>query len=198
MPGTQASVEERLEQLLQAGEFPPPPEFAARAKVRDQAVYEKAAADPAAWWADQARQRLDWQTPFGSVLDDSNPPFYKWFADGRLNASYNCLDRHVLAGRGDRVAFHWRGEEGEERDLTYAELLRDVQRLSNALQEHGIRKGDVIGIYLPMIPEVIVAMLACARIGAPHAVVFGGLAPTAVREQLEISGARTRAVRRCG
>ncbi len=151
---------------------------------------EQAAADPAAWWAVQARERLHWDTPFSSVLDDSNPPFYTWFADGTINVSYNCLDRHVLAGRGDRVAFHWRGEEGEERDLTYAELLRDVQRLSNALQEHGIRKGDVIGIYLPMIPEVIVAMLACARIGAPHAVVFGGLAPTAVREQLEISGAR--------
>src|SRR6266581_3054851 len=151
---------------------------------------EQAAADPAAWWAVQARERLHWDTPFSSVLDDSNPPFYTWFADGTINVSYNRLDRHVLAGRGDRVAFHWRGEEGEERDLTYAELLRDVQRLSNALQEHGIRKGDVIGIYLPMIPEVIVAMLACARIGAPHAVVFGGLAPTAVREQLEISGAR--------
>jgi acetyl-CoA synthetase len=190
MPGTQASVEERLEQLLQAGEFPPPPEFAARAKVRDQAVYEKAAADGPAWWADQARQRLDWQTPFSSVLDDSNPPFYTWFADGRLNASYNCLDRHVEAGHGDRVAFRWRGEEGEERDLTYAELLADAQRLANGLKARGVRKGDVVGIYLPMVPEVVVAMLACARIGAPHNVIFGGFAPGAVRERLDVSDAK--------
>src|SRR6266581_9455448 len=190
MSDTYSSLGERLEGLLQVGTFPPPVGFAARAQVPDLAVYEQAAADPEAWWAAQARERLHWDTPFSAVLDDTNPPFYTWFADGTINVSYNCLDRHVLAGRGDRVAFHWRGEEGEERDLTYAELLRDVQRLSNALQEHGIRKGDVIGIYLPMIPEVIVAMLACARIGAPHAVVFGGLAPTAVREQLEISGAR--------
>jgi len=113
------------------------------------------------------------------VLDDSNPPFYTWFADGTINVSYNCLDRHVLAGRGDWVAFYWRGEEGEERELTYAELLDSVQRLANALKARGIGKGDMVGIYLPMIPEVVVAMLACARIGAPHTVVFGGFAPTA-------------------
>src|SRR5216110_631487 len=190
MPRTQSSLEERLEQLLQTEEFPPPPEFAKRTKVRDQAVYEKAAADGPAWWADQARERLDWQTPFSSVLDESNPPFYTWFADGRLNASYNCLDRHVEAGHGDRVAFHWRGEEGEERDLTYAQLLADVQRLANGLKARGIRKGDVVGIYLPMIPEVVVAMLACARIGAPHNVVFGGFAPGSVRERLEVSDAK--------
>ncbi len=124
------------------------------------------------------------------MLDDSNPPFYTWFADGTINVSYNCLDRHVLAGRGDRVAFHWRGEEGEERDLTYAELLDDVQRLANALKAQGVGKGDVVGIYLPMIPEVVVAMLACARIGAPHTVVFGGFAPTAVRERMEVSRAK--------
>ena len=108
------------------------------------------------------------------ALDDSDPPFYKWFADGKINASYNCLDRHVEAGNGDRVAFHWRGEEGEERDVTYADLLRDVQRFANALKARGIEQGDVVGIFLPMIPEVVVAMLACARIGAPHNVVFGG------------------------
>ena len=115
------------------------------------------------------------------MLDDSEPPFYKWFIGGKLNASYNCLDRHVEAGNGDRVAFHWRGEEGEERDVTYADLLRDVQRLANALKDHGVGKGDVVGIYLPMIPEVVVAMLACARIGAPHNVVFGGFAPESVQ-----------------
>ena len=147
MPRTQSSVDERLEQLLQNEEFPPPPEFAARAKVRDQAVYEKAAADGPAWWADQARQRLDWQTPFSSVLDDSNPPFYSWFADGRLNASYNCLDRHVEAGHGDRVAFHWRGEEGEERDVTYAAAARRRaaarQRAEGARGAQGRRGRDL-------------------------------------------------------
>ena len=115
--------------------------------------------------------------PFTTVLDDSNPPFYKWFTDGTLNASYNCLDRHVEAGNGERVAFHWRGEEGEQRALTYAELLADVQKFANALKSLGVGKGDVVGIYLPMIPEVVVAMLACARIGAIHNVVFGGFSP---------------------
>jgi acetyl-CoA synthetase len=190
MPATQPPVEERLEQLLRAEKFPPPPEFAARTKVRDPAAYEKAAADGPAWWADQARQRLDWQTPFSSVLDDSDPPFYTWFADGRINASYNCLDRHVEAGHGDRVAFRWRGEEGEERDVTYAGLLADVQLLASGLKARGVRKGDVVGIYLPMIPEVVVAMLACARIGAPHNVIFGGFAPGSVRERLAVSDAK--------
>jgi acetyl-CoA synthetase len=190
MPRTQPSVEERLEQLLKTEEFPPPPDFAAHAQVRDPSVYEQAAKDGPAWWAEQARQRLDWQTPFSSVLDDSDPPFYSWFADGRLNASYNCLDRHVEAGHGDRVAFHWRGEEGEERDLTYAGLLADVQRLANGLKARGVGRGDVVGIYLPMIPEVVVAMLACARIGAPHNVIFGGFAPGSVRERLEVSDAK--------
>ena len=190
MPRTQPSVEERLEQLLKTEEFPPPPDFAAHAQVRDQSVYEQAAKDGPAWWAEQARQRLDWQTPFSSVLDDGDPPFYSWFADGRLNASYNCLDRHVEAGHGDRVAFHWRGEEGEERDLTYAGLLADVQRLANGLKARGVGRGDVVGIYLPMIPEVVVAMLACARIGAPHNVIFGGFAPGSVRERLEVSDAK--------
>jgi acetyl-CoA synthetase len=183
-------VGERLEQLLQVKEFEPPAHFAASAQVREQAVYEKAAEDVPAWWAEQARQRLSWDTPFSSVLDDSNPPFYTWFADGTLNVSYNCLDRHVLAGHGDRIAFHWRGEEGEERDLSYAELLADVQRLANGLKARGVRKGDVVGIYLPMIPEVVVAMLACARIGAPHNVIFGGFAPSAVGERLEVCAAK--------
>src|SRR6516165_7200976 len=190
MPESHASLGDHLEQLLQAEKFPPSADFVAAAQVSDPAVYEQAAADPVAWWATQARERLHWDTPFSSVLDDSNPPFYTWFADGTLNVSYNCLDRHVLAGRGDRVAFYWRGEEGEERDVTYAGLLDDVQRLANALKAQGVRKGDVVGVYLPMIPEVVVAMLACARIGAPHTVVFGGFAPTAVRERLEVSRAK--------
>src|ERR1700736_1892659 len=190
MPMPETPAEERFEQLLQATDFPPSAAFAAQAKVADAAGYEQAAADPQAWWAGQARQRLDWDTPFAEVLDDSNPPFYRWFADGTLNASYNGLDRHVQAGHGDRVAFHWHGEEGEQRDLTYAGLLADVQRLANGLKAHGVNKGDVVGIYLPMIPEVVVAMLACARIGAPHNVVFGGFSPSAVRERLEFSEAK--------
>ena len=190
MSDSYSSLGERLEDLLQVETFPPPAGFAARSQVRDLAVYEQTAADPEAWWATQARERLHWDTPFSAVLDDTNPPFYTWFADGTLNVSYNCLDRHVLAGHGDRVAFYWRGEEGEEREFTYARLLDDVQRLANALKARGIRKGDVVGIYLPMIPEVVVAMLACARIGAPHTVVFGGFAPAAVRERLEVSQAK--------
>jgi acetyl-CoA synthetase len=118
------------------------------------------------------------------------PPYAKWFVGGRLNAAYNCLDRHVEAGRGERVAFHWRGEEGEERDVTYADLHRDVQRFANALKDRGIGPGDVVGIFLPMIPEVVVAMLACARIGAPHNVVFGGFSAESVRERMEVSEAK--------
>jgi acetyl-CoA synthetase len=150
MPGP--SPDERIEQLNATQAFPPPPGFAAHAQARDPGDYARAAADGPAWWAGQARQRLDWHTPFSAVLDDSNPPFYTWFADGTLNVSYNCLDRHVLAGRGDRVAFHWRGEEGEERDLTYADLLAQVQRLASGLKARGIGRGDVVGIYLPMVP----------------------------------------------
>ena len=124
------------------------------------------------------------------MLDESEAPFYKWFVGGKLNASHQALDRHVEAGRGDRVAFHWRGEEGEERDVTYAELLRDMKRLANVLKDRGIEPGDVVGIYLPMIPEVAVAMLACARIGAPHNVVFGGFSPDSVKERMEFSEAK--------
>ncbi len=133
---------------------------------------------------------LDWVTEPTRALDDSNAPFFKWFADGKINASYNCLDRHVEAGIGDRVAFHWRGEEGEEAEVTYADLHRDVQRLANALLERGVEAGDVVGIYLPMIPEVAVAMLACARIGAPHNVVFGGFSPDAVKDRMQFSEAK--------
>jgi acetyl-CoA synthetase len=175
------------DQPLEFTTFVPPADFAARARVTDPAVYAQPVDDAPAWWAEQARQRLDWDIPFQAVLDDSNPPFCTWFADGALNASYNCLDRHVHAGHGDRVAFHWHGEQGEERSLTYGQILADTQRLANALKARGVRKGDIVGIYLPMIPEVVVAMLACARIGAPHNVVFGGFAPSAVRERMEVS-----------
>jgi acetyl-CoA synthetase len=184
------SLERELSALLEVERFEPPDEFRERARWNDPAVYEEAAADPEAWWLRQATELLDWAEPPIQGLDESNPPFYKWFADGRLNASANCLDRHVEAGRGDRVAYHWRGEEGEERDVTYAELLAGVQRFANALRDRGIGKGDVVGIYLPMIPEVAIAMLACARIGAIHNVVFGGFSAEAVRERMEFSEAK--------
>ncbi|HEX2015775.1 MAG TPA: acetate--CoA ligase [Solirubrobacteraceae bacterium] len=186
---TPRTLEQELGSLLDQERFEPPAEFVREALLSDPAVHERAARDPEAWWAEQARE-LHWFTPWDAVLDDSNPPFYKWFVGGRLNASYNCLDRHVEAGRGDRVAFHWRGEEGGERDITYAELHRDVQRFANVLKDRGIGAGDVVGIYLPMIPEVVVAMLACARIGAPHNVVFGGFSAESVRERMEFSEAK--------
>ena len=183
-----SSPEQRVEELLGVDRFPPPPAFAAEAAITDEGIYADAA-DAPAWWAGEARRRLDWHRPFTVGLDDSRAPFFRWFTDGELNASHNCLDRHVAAGRGGKVAIRWRGEEGEERDVTYAELLADVQRLANVLLARGVRKGDVVGIYLPMIPEVVVAMLACARIGAPHTVVFGGFAAGAVAERLEVANA---------
>jgi acetyl-CoA synthetase len=182
-------LERRLEELAHQDRFPPPSSFLASERVNDAALKAQAGADLEAFWAEQARS-LHWQKPFTTVLDESNPPFYKWFADGQLNASYNCLDRHVDAGLGNRVAFHWVGEEGEQRTITYHDLHRDVQRLANALRALGVRKGDVVGIFLPMIPEVVVAMLACARIGAPHNAVFGGFAPESVRERMEVSEAK--------
>src|ERR1700736_1055840 len=184
------SLEQQLAELLEVERFEPPEDFRRQALLKDRGVYEQAARDPQAWWARQAEELLDWSQKWDLVLDDSDPPFYKWFVGGRLNASYNCLDRHVEAGRGDRVAYHWRGEDGSEREVTYADLHRDVQRFANALKERGIGKGDVVGIYLPMIPEVAVAMLACARIGAPHNVVFGGFSADAVRERMEFSQAK--------
>jgi acetyl-CoA synthetase len=185
-----SSLEGQLSELLEVESFEPSEEFRSRALLSDPAIYEQAAADPEAWWLEQSKQLLDWAREPSESLDESNPPFYKWFADGKLNASANCLDRHVEAGRGDRVAFHWRGEEGEERDITYAELLAEVQRFANALKDVGVEAGDIVGIYLPMIPEVVVAMLACARIGAPHNVVFGGFSAEAVRERMEFSEAK--------
>jgi acetyl-CoA synthetase len=183
------ALEQELAALLDTEKFDPPAGFPEHALLRDPAIYEEAEADWQGWWERQARE-LHWFKEWDQVLDDSNPPFYKWFVGGKLNVSYNCLDRHVEAGRGDKVAFHWHGEEGDTRTLTYADLHRDVQRLANALKDMGVGKGDVVGIYLGMIPEVIVAMLACARIGAPHNVVFGGFSAEAVRERMEFSEAK--------
>jgi acetyl-CoA synthetase len=182
-------IQRELAELLDKEIFEPPAAFREKALIADESVYEEAARDPQAWWAKQA-EALDWFEPWDVVLDESDAPFFKWFVGGKLNASYNCLDRHVEAGRGDKVAFHWRGEEGEERDVTYADLLRDVKRLANVLKDRGVGPGDVVGVYLPMIPEVAVAMLACARIGAPHNLVFGGFSPDAVKERMEFSEAK--------
>jgi acetyl-CoA synthetase len=183
------SLESQLEQMLDIETFDPPKEFAEHALLNDPSVYEEADGDWKGWWLARAKELHWFKEPTESV-DESNPPFYKWFADGKINASYNCLDRHVEAGNGDRVAFHWRGEEGEERDITYADLHRDVQRFANALKDLGIQRGDIVGIFLPMIPEVVVSMLACARIGAPHNVVFGGFSADSVKERMEFSQAK--------
>src|SRR5688500_3821550 len=185
----EATLESQLEELLDQETFSPPSEFASLAVISDSGIHDRAARDPEGFWAEQA-EALDWAQKWDQVLDWSNPPFAKWFVGGKLNVAYNCVDRHVEAGNGDRVAFHWRGEEGEERDVTYADLHRDVQRCANALKERGIGKGDVVGIFLPMIPEVAVAMLACARIGAPHNVVFGGISVESVKERMEFSEAK--------
>jgi acetyl-CoA synthetase len=183
-------LERELAELLEVEKFPPPESFREKALVKDDSLYEEAERDFQAFWAKQATELVDWFTEPQQALNDSNPPFYKWFEDGKLNVSYNCLDRHVEAGNGDKVAFHWRGEEGEEREITYAELLGEVQKFANALKDRGIGKGDIVGIYLPMIPEVAVAMLGCARIGAPHNVVFGGFSPDAVKERMEFANAK--------
>jgi acetyl-CoA synthetase len=189
MAGTTTDLERQLNELLEQERFEVPEEFRANALITDLSVHEEAAKDPAAWWLRQA-DALHWFTQPQQALNDDNPPFFKWFEDGTINASYNCLDRHVEAGLGDRVAFHWRGEEGEERDITYGWLLEQTQRAANALKDHGVGTGDVVGIFLPMIPEVVVAMLACARIGAPHNVVFGGFSAESVKERMEFSDAK--------
>jgi len=159
--------------------YPPPAEFAAQANAGDE-LYEKAEQDRLAFWAQQAN-RLSWATPFSQVLDWSAAPFAKWFTDGTLNVAYNCVDRHVEAGNGDRVAIHWEGERvGEGRALTYSDLQTEVGKAANALSSLGLVAGDRVAIYLPMIPEAVVAMLACARLGVLHSVVFAGYSATAL------------------
>ena len=172
-----------IEALLEEDRhFPPSPDFAEAAVVRDPAIYERAAADPEAFWAEQAGE-LEWSRPWDTVLE-WDPPFVKWFLGGTLNASVNCLDRHVAAGGGDKVAYHWEGEPGDTRAITYRELLDEVCRLANGLRSLGVGKGDRVNIYLGMVPELPIAMLACARIGAPHSVVFGGFSAEALRDRI--------------
>jgi acetyl-CoA synthetase len=163
--------------------FPPSAEFVAHANVT-AALYDEAAADRITFWEGRARA-LDWETPWHTALDWSNAPFARWFDGGRLNVAVNCVDRHVAAGYGDQVAFHFEGEPGDARDITYAELCDEVCKAANALESLGVKAGDRVAIYLPMIPEAAIAMLACARIGAVHSVVFGGFSAEALRSRIE-------------
>ena len=168
--------------------FPPPPDFVAQANVT-AAAYDQAGADRLEFWATQAR-RLSWATPFNEVLDWSGAPFAKWFVGGKLNVAYNCVDRHVEAGFGDQVAIQFEGELGDQRDITYAQLQREVSQAANALIELGITTGDRVAIYLPMIPEAIISMLACARLGAPHSVIFGGFSAHALESRINDAEAK--------
>ncbi|GJF10531.1 hypothetical protein NGTWS1803_17410 [Mycolicibacterium cyprinidarum] len=164
--------------------YPPAPGFAADANAT-AAMYEQAEADRLAFWAEQAN-RLTWETPFTEVLDWSEAPVAKWFVGGKLNVAYNCVDRHVEAGNGDRVAIHWEGEPvGDAREITYAQLKDEVCRAANTLTELGLKSGDRVAIYMPMVPEAIVAMLACARLGAMHSVVFAGFSASALRARID-------------
>jgi acetyl-CoA synthetase len=173
-----------LENLLtEERRFPPDPGFAAQANAHAE-LYSWANSAPLEFWAEQARSLLDWAEPFQEVLDWSGAPSARWFADGRLNAAYNAVDRHVEAGHGDRVALHFEGEPGDTRTLTYADLQREVSRAANALTALGVQTGDRVAIYLPLIPEAVIAMLACARIGAPHSVVFGGFSAEALHSRI--------------
>ena len=182
-------MSETLENLLQENrQFPPPDALAASANVT-AAAYDEAAADRLGFWETQAR-RLSWATPWESVLDWSNPPFAKWFVGGKLNVAYNCLDRHIEAGRGSKVAIHWEGEPGDTRTITYADLHRSVCQAANTLSGLGVTAGDRVAIYMPMIPEAAVAMLACARIGATHSVVFGGFSADALSGRIQDASAK--------
>ncbi|MGO1256704.1 MAG: acetate--CoA ligase, partial [Microbacterium gubbeenense] len=169
--------------------FAPSAEFAKNA-VAGPELYDEAKADRLAFWAKQSRELLDWHKPFTNVLDWSNPPFAKWFDDGELNVAYNCLDRHVEAGRGDRVAFHFEGEPGDTRTITYAQLTEEVKRVANVLTGLGVGRGDRVAIYLPMIPEAVASLLAVARLGAAHSVVFGGFSADSLRSRIDDAGAK--------
>src|SRR5918911_103761 len=178
-----------IENLLSEGRtFPPPEGFKEGALVKDRSLYERAEADFEGFWADEAR-RLRWSRPWDKVLE-WELPFAKWYVGGQLNVADNCLDRHVEAGGGDKVAYYWEGEPGDTRAITYAELLADVQRFANGLRQLGVRKGDRVNIYMGMVPELPVAMLACARIGATHSVVFGGFSADSLAERMRDTEAK--------
>jgi len=182
-PPADAATIENL--LVEDRTFPPPPAFTARAIANDPDIYARTATDEGfeAFWAEESR-RIDWMEPWHQVLQ-WEPPFAQWFVGGKLNVSANCLDRHVANGLGAKVAYYWEGEPGDQRTITYAELMAETCQMANALRELGVRKGDRVAIYMPMIPELPVAMLACARIGAPHSVVFGGFSADALAGRLD-------------
>jgi acetyl-CoA synthetase len=178
-----------IDVLLQEDrKFPPPEEFARSADVSSTSIYERAAKDPEKFWAEQAGE-LEWSQPWSKVLD-WNPPWVKWFEGGKLNASVNCLDRHVRTARRNKAALIWEGEPGDKRTLTYWDLYREVCQFANVLKSLGVKKGDRVAIYLPMIPEAVIAMLACARIGAPHSVVFGGFSAESLRDRINDAEAK--------
>jgi acetyl-CoA synthetase len=166
--------------------FPPSPEFSSQAKIGSiaeyESLYQQSIADPVAFWEQQAREHLHWFQPFHTGLE-WNEPFAKWFVGGKTNVSYNCLDAHVAAGKGDRVAFYWEGEPGDQRTVTYSQLLAEVCKFAASLKQLGVQKGDRVSIYMPMVPELPIAMLACARIGAIHSVIFGGFSAEAIADR---------------
>jgi len=194
LPGTHRDInrlmqEKAIESLLSEDRrFPPDPGFTSKAVARDPNVYEEASTDPLAWWAARA-QELSWFEPWTDILE-WDLPFAKWFVGGKLNVSVNCLDRHVEAGGGDKVAYYFEGEPGDTRTITYEQLLEDVCRFANGLKALGVNKGDRVAVYMPMIPELPIAMLACARIGAIHSVVFGGFSSEALAGRIQDAGAR--------
>jgi acetyl-CoA synthetase len=188
-PAIEPEIEPDIENLMdERRTFPPDPAFAARANAQPS-LYDEAEADYVEFWGRLARERLAWDTPFEETLE-WEVPFAKWFVGGKLNLAYNCVDRHVEAGLGDKVAYHWIGEPGDTRTLTYADLQREVSKAANALLELGVQTGDRVAIYMPMIPELPIAMLACARIGAPHTVVFGGFSAEALAGRISDAQAR--------
>ncbi|MDQ3987026.1 MAG: acetate--CoA ligase [Actinomycetota bacterium] len=181
-------VEKTIEALLEERRsFEPPDDFASQANASDPSIYDEASRDPEGWWSSQA-ERLHWFKKWDRVLERT-PPHHKWFTGGKINASYNCLDRH-LKENAERVAYHWVGEPGETRRVTYGQLHQEVCRLANVLTDLGVTKGDRVAIYLPMIPELPTAMLACARIGAPHSVVFGGFSAESLRDRINDAEAK--------
>ena len=183
-------MNDTIESLLAEGRtFPPSESFKNDALVVDAEIYDEANVDFEGFWARQAADLLDWYEDWDTILD-WDLPFAKWFIGGKLNASYNCLDRHVESGHGDQVAYHWEGEPGDTRTITYAQLLDDVCRLANALKELGVGKGDRVNIYLGMVPELPTALLACSRIGAPHSVVFGGFSSDSLRDRIQDAEAK--------
>ena len=174
--------------LAERRTFPPSPAFVSQANATAE-VYARAEADPVGFWEELARERIAWKEPFHTTLE-WDLPFARWFVGGKLNVAYECVDRQVERGLGDKVAYHWIGEPGDTRALTYADLKREVSKAANALLELGVRTGDRVAIYMPMIPELPIAMLACARIGAPHTVVFGGFSAEALSGRINDCGAK--------